>query len=276
MDAYAHCAELVRERDLDRYLCDLFAPADRRPHLFALHAFDIEAARIRSTVSDPTLGQIRLQWWRDALATDPGGHPVASAFHATVHELRLPLSTVDSYLAARVFDLYDDPMPDMNTLEGYAGETSSALMQMAALMLDAGLAPLAAEASGHAGVAMTVTDIMRRLARAPALAQSFLPADLVHKHQVNRGALVRGETPPGLVPALADLRRVARHHLDRAERAAALLPASLRAAYLPLALVEPRLNRLERHAAKPLSDAGDVGALSRQWRIWRAARRRQA
>ena len=69
------CAELVRRQDPDRFFADLFAPAAARPHLFALHAFNVEVGRIRETVSQPLPGEIRLQWWRDvALGLRPGDH----------------------------------------------------------------------------------------------------------------------------------------------------------------------------------------------------------
>jgi phytoene synthase len=84
MDVYEHCARTVRELDRDRYIADLFAPEPARRHLFALHAFSAEVARIRDTVTDPVLGEIRLQWWRDALLTGSGGHPVASALVETI------------------------------------------------------------------------------------------------------------------------------------------------------------------------------------------------
>ena len=40
-------------------------------------------------------------------------------------------------LEARIFDLYDDPMPSRTDLEGYCGETASAVIQLAAMVLDA-------------------------------------------------------------------------------------------------------------------------------------------
>ena len=36
----------------------------------------------------------------------------------------------------RMFDLFDDPMPTRGDLEGYCGETASALIQLAAMILD--------------------------------------------------------------------------------------------------------------------------------------------
>src|SRR5258708_12399422 len=62
-------AALVRHHDRDRYQTALFAPARRREALLALYAFNYEIARVRETVTQPMLGQIRLQWWRWVLDT---------------------------------------------------------------------------------------------------------------------------------------------------------------------------------------------------------------
>ena len=71
-----HCAGLVRERDLDRYLATLYAPAAARAGLFALHALDLELAEVARTTTEPMLGQIRLAWWREQLqALDAGARP---------------------------------------------------------------------------------------------------------------------------------------------------------------------------------------------------------
>ena len=160
MDASAQSAEIVRTVDRDRYLADLFAPSAARPHLFALHAFNSEVARIRDSVSLPVLGEIRLQWWHDALHGDPAGHPLATALKATIAAFRLPLEAFDNLLEARKFDLYDDPMPSLNDLEGYAGETSSALMQLAAIILAGGNDPGTTELSGHGGVAYALAGLL--------------------------------------------------------------------------------------------------------------------
>ena len=57
----------AREGDPDRALSALFAPRDARSDLFALYAFNVELARIAEQVSEPHLGAIKLQWWRDAV-----------------------------------------------------------------------------------------------------------------------------------------------------------------------------------------------------------------
>jgi len=58
---------LVRDADRDRWLASLFVPAERRRHVLALQAYGLEVARVRELAREPQLGEIRLQWWRDAL-----------------------------------------------------------------------------------------------------------------------------------------------------------------------------------------------------------------
>ena len=73
-------AALVRRHDRDRYQTALFAPADRREAIFALYAFNYEIARVREIVTQPMLGQIRLQWWREIVA-QPGYHEFLHRFY---------------------------------------------------------------------------------------------------------------------------------------------------------------------------------------------------
>ena len=127
MDAAAtHAMEAVRGADRDRYLSVLYAPADKRAPLFALYAFNAEIASVRDRIREALPGEIRLQWWRDAIANDEaGGHPLAEALLAAISSHNLPTKPFDDYLEARIFDLYDDPMPGRAELEGYCGETAS-------------------------------------------------------------------------------------------------------------------------------------------------------
>ena len=60
----------------------------------------------------------------------------------------LPAKALISLVEARIFDLYNDPMPDRASLEGYLGETASALFQLSTLILDAETGAKATEASG--------------------------------------------------------------------------------------------------------------------------------
>jgi len=80
--------------DHDRFQTGLFAPARKRNTLFALYAFNYEIARVRETVTEPMLGQIRLQWWREVVetayaGTAPRQHVVAIALTEAIREFAL-------------------------------------------------------------------------------------------------------------------------------------------------------------------------------------------
>ena len=64
----SYCGQQARIHDPDRALSALFAPEPARGALLALLAFNAEIERVPRMVREPILGQIRLQWWRDALA----------------------------------------------------------------------------------------------------------------------------------------------------------------------------------------------------------------
>ncbi|MEX0852574.1 MAG: phytoene/squalene synthase family protein [Bauldia sp.] len=275
MDPYAHCADIVRRRDRDRYIAALFAPESARKHLFALYAFGADVARVGDVVADPALGEIRLQWWRDALARAGGdGHPIAAALIEGMRAFTLPLAAFEMLLDARTFDLHDDPMPSLRDLEGYAGEIASSLMHLAATVLADGRDPDSAEAAGYGGVAHTLPAVMRALPLHSARRRCYLPDDLVAAHALDRESLFAGRLTPELAALLADLRSVTRRHLAAATRAIGRLAPAVMPAFLPLALVGPYLDRMDRADYDPFTRPLELARWRRQWIIWRAARRR--
>jgi phytoene synthase len=241
-------ADSVRTQDRDRYLSTLFVPDEKRPHLLGLYAFNAEVTRIPSLVSEPGLGLIRLQWWRDTVASlctggSGAGHPVAEALAGAIAAGRLPERALTDLITAHEFDLYDDRMPDLTALEAYLGETQSRLIQMAAMILDRDVAPKASAAAGLAGVAYGLALILGN----PARREVFLP---------------RGIDVPAAIA----------HARTRLTESLALLPGlpkTLLPAFLPVSLTESFLNSIARRPDSPLS----VSPLRRQFTLWRTARR---
>src|SRR5215831_19928675 len=75
-DRLSSVAALVQRHDRDRYQTVLFAPAAHREALFALYAFNYEIARVRESVTEPILGRMRLQWWRENIAAAFEGNTI--------------------------------------------------------------------------------------------------------------------------------------------------------------------------------------------------------
>jgi len=227
---------LAREHDYPRYVATLFAPAGKRADLFALYAFAAEIERIPARVSDPTLGEIRLTWWADALKRTLGEgaaeSPALTALAAAIRRNSLPAQAFLDLIDARADDLYADPPASRDALERHLGATESVLFQLAALVLGSN-GRETADLSGHAGIAY---GLARSFLAGTAPRRSLVPADWPQ------------ETEGTATQALGELVALAGHHLTAARRAASTVRAPVGAAYLPLALVAPVLRRLEKGA----------------------------
>ena len=273
-DPFGYCEQLVRDADKDRFLATLFAPARCRGPLAALYAFNVETARVREVIREPMAGEIRLQWWRQALENSGSGEamgsPIASALLDTIARFDLPVAPLVAMIEARAFDLYNDPMPTLAALEGYATATSSALIDLAARILG-GPAIDVASAVRDAGQAYAVTALLRAFPRHASRGQLYLPLEILERHGAPPEDVFAGRTTAALLAALAELRAIAERHLEAFAKAA--IPPAAAPAFLPVAVVRLYLRALERFRREPFRVV-EVPQWRRQWALWRAAPRR--
>lgn len=271
-----YCHDLVRAGDKDRYLSSLFAADDQRPRLLALYAFNIEIARIRETVSEAMLGEIKLKWWHDAIdgvyAGKSEGHPVIEALAPAIEAADLPKQAFVNMIEARQFDLYDDPMPSLGALEGYLGETSSMLIQLAAMILSRNAAQALADVSGLAGVAMGLTGLLRSLPLTRARGQCFIPKDMLERHGLSPAHVLAARSPEAVEKVLAELRAHALQRLTEAQAKTLAITPEVFPAYLPASLTSLYLGRLAKLGARSLTEIADVAQWRRQWALYRNAR----
>jgi phytoene synthase len=274
-DAFAHCEALVRAADKDRFLATLFAPAEHRAALFALYAFNVEITRVREVAREPVAGEIRLQWWSDVLGGAGRGeveaYPEAAALRASMTRYRLPAERLEALIAARRFDLYDEPMATLAELESYADGASSTLVALAAQVLNRGDEPDIAALSHHAGIAQAIAGLLRAFPVHAARGQLFVPLEILERHGARRQDVASGQATPQLRAALADLRGRARAHLRQAQDRIMTASPAIMPAFLPIALAGPTLARMERRDYDPFVPV-EIAPWRRQWLIWRAAR----
>ena len=274
--AYAYCEALVRAADKDRFLAALFLPPAVRPHAFALYAFNAEIAAVRGRARDPLAGEIRFQWWRDALAGRAAGgiegNPVAAALIATIEGQGLPVAVLERLIEAREFDLYDDPMPSTAAFDAYVRLTASSLFELTGMLLGGEGAALAV-AAGHAGLAYGITGLLRSLPMHASRGQIYLPADVLAHYHADHESILSGTTTLALRDALAEMRDKARQHYAEVDRLLPALPAVAQPIFLPLVLVDAYLARMERRGYDPFTTAVEIPQWRRQWMLCRAARR---
>lgn len=274
---YRACRALVRAEDRDRYISVLFAPSAKRKHLFALYAFNAEIARVAEQVREPMMGELRLQWWRDAMegkaAGDVSRNPVAHALIDTIKSCNLPRAYFHELLDARAFDFYSEPTESLERLETYLDSTSASLVRLALQILD-GDKTSENSAATHAGRAYALTGLLRRFAPHAARGRIFVPPlDVLARHGASAEEAISGKATLPLRAALREMRDLARFHLAEARAAMTALPKTALAAFLPLELVPVYLDQMEGEEYDPFRTRVEISPWKKPWLLWRAARR---
>jgi phytoene synthase len=266
---------IARSGDPDRALAALFAPRGAREDLLALCAFNVELARIAEQVSEPELGAVRLQWWREAIerakAGETMGQPVADAVGEAARRHALSAERLTALIDARSFDIAIKIMPDWSALQAYLRDTAGALFALGAECLGADCVALEPVVT-QAGLAYGLTGLMRALPVHAAHGRVALPADMLRRAETSPEAVLSGKAGNGLVAVLATLRQRARTALEQASRDVAKLDPPAQAAFRPLGLVAPYLAALQKSGGDPLREIVGINPLHRLWRLalWRA------
>ncbi|MEP1230673.1 MAG: squalene/phytoene synthase family protein, partial [Litorimonas sp.] len=136
----------VKKADPDRYRAAMFADKDVRESLLVFYAFHSELAKIPELVSEPMLGAIRYQWWRDCVdeiytEKPVRRHEVATPLAKVLRTSDVPRFWVDALINGRERDIDPRPFEDMSAAKQYCQDTSGQLMQIAL--------NLTGEESGH-------------------------------------------------------------------------------------------------------------------------------
>lgn len=255
-DAQSYCADEVRRYDPERFLTVLFAPDRCRAPLFALYAFNLEIAKIREAVSEPMLGEIRLQWWREAIEEifegSPRRHAVVEALADAVQGADLPREPLDRLIDARAMDLAEEPPATLDLLEAYAADTSSALQQLALRILDADDAP-SRDAAGAVGVAWALTGLIRAMGHHLRLKRVSLPTELIERHGIVRRDLMELRRSDALCDAVRELSDRASALLAEARGSRRDVPRAALPALLTAPLADVHLRRIERAGFDPFA-----------------------
>jgi 15-cis-phytoene synthase len=193
--------------DPETQLALSYAPADRRAALTALLALDRTLGNVVRTTSQAMVGQLRLAWWREALAALDAGRVPAEPVLVALAAHALPAGVSGTALAETIDGweelLVNDP-PDPATLGRYA-LARGRLFELAGVALGAAGDPLAAAGPGWA-----LADLSRHL-RDPASAAAAHAAALPLLTEATARRWSRAGRPLGALThlALLDLTRPA-------------------------------------------------------------------
>ena len=265
-------AAAARAGEPDRYLAALLGPPPARAGLLALAAFASEVARVPFIVtSEPAIGEIRLQWWRDALqpAGDNArtGNPVADALREAVERHALPRALLLEVIDAQSLALAGEAMADDAALQSYLWKSEGALFALAVRVLVRAPGPDVHPAAVACGHAYGLTRLLLGLPHALSRGRVPLPQTRLDAAAVTHLQLLAGEGGHNVEALLANLRAEAHRSVAVGRQHVANLPRTLRVAFLPLALVQPYLRVLERPGRDLLREPAEIAQLTRVARI---------
>ncbi len=269
-----YCAKQVKKHDYDRFLISLFAPADVREDLFSLYAFNHEVAKIRETVSEPMLGEIRLQWWREAIdgieSATPRDHEVVKPLNDTFHKHSLTKDMFYKVIDARTADIYDENPATIADFERYLGDTSGNLMRIAAWILG--------ERDEHVlsitydlGLVWGLIGTLRTIRYHISLNKLSLPQDLLDEYGVSKRDLFSMEESDGLRALVGALCINAERYLEHISGEKRHLGKEVRSIFLLTALGRSYLNMFKKAGYNPFKINEKASTFQRQCRLFYSA-----
>ncbi|MBL4602857.1 MAG: squalene/phytoene synthase family protein [Emcibacteraceae bacterium] len=269
-----YCADQVKKYDYNRFLVTLFAPADVREDLFALFSFNHEVAKIREAVSEPMLGEIRLQWWREAIEgiveNKPRNHEVVLPLGTAFHKHGLKADMFLKVIEARTADLYDENPKTLADFENYLGATSGNLTKIAAYICgerDEHVLSLAYDLGLVWGLIGTVRAVRYHI----SLRKLSFPQDLMDEYGVTKRnimAMDEGENIKNLVQGLCIS---AEKYLDQIAADKKLINKKTRPIFLLMALSRSYLNMIKKADYDPFKIDEKAGMFPRQFRLFFSA-----
>jgi len=257
-EALSWCGREARRHDPERFLVSLFLPAHRREAAFALVTFNSELARVRESVTEPMLGAIRLQWWREAIdglgpgpaAGEARKHPVLEALAAPVAAGMLDPAALTALVDARERELEDAPVVDMDNFHTYARSTGGAVAALLAMACGT-RSENAIAAARAAGTAHALIGLVRATPYLARQGRIMLPADRLAELGVRKNDLIAGREGQALAPLVREIGTRAALDIAMARAGRSELPRTTRAPLLFATLARRHLARLARAGYDP-------------------------
>ncbi|WP_336294148.1 phytoene/squalene synthase family protein [Bartonella sp. CB169] len=276
LDSLPYCLNILRATDRDRYISVLFAPKKKRRALAALYAFNVEVSRIRESVHDPLIGEIRLRWWYNSIANDEmqngQNSPILSDLLRAMTLFNLPKTSFLRYCDAHISTLYQNPISSLHDLEFYCGETAGIILQLSCKILDHNGAQNFTNACEHGGIAQGLSGVLRLLSFMQSRYQYYLPSDMLKAVGVDRKDLefnrINDKQKCHIVEVMVAL---SRDHYTKFYEHSSVLPKFLKPAFLPLAIVPASLEKAVHLGAALFQESATLSLIHRYWLITRAA-----
>eukprot|EP00066_Takifugu_rubripes_P010144 XP_003977726.1 PREDICTED: NADH dehydrogenase (ubiquinone) complex I, assembly factor 6 [Takifugu rubripes] len=244
-----YCLDLVRSRDYDGFVSSLLLPEDARRSSLALRAFNVELAQVKDSVSQKTLGLMRMQFWKTAIeeiySDDPPSQPIGTELWRAVRKHNLTKRWLLRIITDREKDLDDRAYRNLQELETYSENTQSSLIYL--LLECLGVKDVHADhAASHIGKAQGITTCLRATPYHSSRRKVYLPMDVCMLHGASQEDFIRNSREQNVRDVVYDIASQAHVHLQHARSFSKRVPAAACPAFLQTVVLEDYLQRVRR------------------------------
>jgi phytoene synthase len=255
------------------YYSFLFLPAERRRAITAVYAYCREVDDAVDEVSDPSVAEAKLQWWRGEVAALFDRQPTHPVTRALLPFIDGPLGITRERLLAILegmeMDLRQNRYLDFAALKRYAHLVAGVVGEISAAVFGYS-DPRTLEFAGRLGLALQLINVIRDVGDDARRGRVYLPLDELQRFGVRAADLLAGRYVDGFVPLM-------RFQAERARatyrEAIALLPPADRRAQRPGlimgAIYATLLDEIERENFQVLHQRVALTPLRKLWIAWR-------
>lgn len=181
----------IQNSDYDRYISLIFSPKEKRQDLEVLALFNLEMSRVKNKVSEPMLGLIRFQWWREAIdevfdfSKTPRNHELVNSLRELVEKYKfLSKQEFLKVIDAREKDLENEPFNTYEDFKNYLKNTSSPINILSLQIIFEKAEIENIEIVENISEAWAYTAFMRSAYRNLGLGKTIFPQDLMLKYNL--------------------------------------------------------------------------------------------
>jgi len=217
---FSYLSEQVRLFDRDRYATLLFTPYRERKKLLILYSFNVEISRIWETVSEPSLGHLRLQWWYDIFrklqnnSNIQTGHPVADSFNDIIKNNNLSFDMIFNLIDSKRADIDQEEINSLNDLLNYS-ENSSSILSLLALEILGVDDELTIKAAKDIGIAWALTGIIRSTVPLSQVGRVLIPNNFLSLYELSGSELMLPEKSKQIGMILKKIGYIANSYLNQ-------------------------------------------------------------
>ncbi|XP_043922504.1 NADH dehydrogenase (ubiquinone) complex I, assembly factor 6 isoform X3 [Protopterus annectens] len=205
--------------------------------------------QIKDSVSQKSIGLMRVQFWREVLddiyKDHPTQQPVAKELLKAVKKHKLTKRWLMKMIDEREKNLDNHVFRNLQELETYSENTQSSL---AYLMLETlGVKDVQADhAASHIGKAQGIVTCIRATPYNCSQRKVYLPLDICMLHRVPQESLLRRSKEKNVRDVIYDIASQAHIHLDHARSFMNRVPSKAFPAFLHTVILEDYLNKLQK------------------------------